>query len=552
MDTEPDYYEILEVHPKASPEVIARAYRTLAARYHPDARPREEKAQAEERMKLLNQAYQVLSNPARRAEYDQRYRRRLASDSPTTPPPPRPPETIPRTPPAAPSHYAYCAYHPSTPRAAFCHECGKPICAACIGFSRRQPVCAQCAPSSLRQELRGRVAKVTALARDVSWPLAVAACLACWAGALGGGALLFPILLVVSPNSPRAILVMALFLGFLISTAIALSLVGAFERRGRTWPGTCLLVLASLAATGIGMHWWLADHAYPGCKALSVGENWKAFCELSVAGATRGALRDPSLRRCYALAALRLADEECRKQSKRQLPLSRIAVRYAEDIMSFVPLEASRPRPSGESPSGAPFPAVPVSAAEIKMQLVEAFSRALSRRDALTRRKEWDRAMQLLGVPRPEMQSVAQASPPQTKEHLPPGRETSASVSPVSEPSKSLDTAQKYAEAVCWCEMADALRARLACLARGEIKLWDTVKELASAAGEGEPLGELFELPDQLVRKVGGPEPGLYEVHAKQMISELLKDIPPERWLRCSRNVQRMVDEVRNAQGAPG
>ena len=63
----PDYYAILQVHPKAEREVIAAAYRRLAARYHPDVNA---SPGAAERMKQLNEAYEVLSNPARRAAYD--------------------------------------------------------------------------------------------------------------------------------------------------------------------------------------------------------------------------------------------------------------------------------------------------------------------------------------------------------------------------------------------------------------------------------------------------------------------------------------------------
>jgi len=63
-----DYYELLQVDPRASDEVIHKAYRVLAARYHPDAAGRGD----ESRMRLLNEAYYVLSDPARRAQYDRR------------------------------------------------------------------------------------------------------------------------------------------------------------------------------------------------------------------------------------------------------------------------------------------------------------------------------------------------------------------------------------------------------------------------------------------------------------------------------------------------
>ncbi len=62
-----DYYEILQVSPNAEPEVIAVAYKRLARKYHPDA---DASPDATERMRKLNEAYEVLSDPAKRAEYD--------------------------------------------------------------------------------------------------------------------------------------------------------------------------------------------------------------------------------------------------------------------------------------------------------------------------------------------------------------------------------------------------------------------------------------------------------------------------------------------------
>ncbi len=65
-----DYYEILNVPRDASLEEIKQAYRRLAREYHPDVR--RDDPQAEERFKEINEAYQTLSDPQRRAEYDRR------------------------------------------------------------------------------------------------------------------------------------------------------------------------------------------------------------------------------------------------------------------------------------------------------------------------------------------------------------------------------------------------------------------------------------------------------------------------------------------------
>ncbi len=66
----PDYYEILEVHYKASPEVIEKAYKALAAKYHPDKQPPHQRAWAEAKMKQINEAYSHLRDPKKRREYD--------------------------------------------------------------------------------------------------------------------------------------------------------------------------------------------------------------------------------------------------------------------------------------------------------------------------------------------------------------------------------------------------------------------------------------------------------------------------------------------------
>lgn len=64
-----NYYEILEVNENASIEVIDKAYRVLAKKYHPDVYQGDKK-EAEAKMKQLNEAYDVLSDENKRSNYD--------------------------------------------------------------------------------------------------------------------------------------------------------------------------------------------------------------------------------------------------------------------------------------------------------------------------------------------------------------------------------------------------------------------------------------------------------------------------------------------------
>ncbi|MBR3163156.1 MAG: J domain-containing protein [Clostridia bacterium] len=63
------YYDWLEVSKKASPEVIEKAYKALIIKYHPDLQ-QENKQNSEEIIKKINEAYSVLSDSSKRAQYD--------------------------------------------------------------------------------------------------------------------------------------------------------------------------------------------------------------------------------------------------------------------------------------------------------------------------------------------------------------------------------------------------------------------------------------------------------------------------------------------------
>lgn len=67
---EKNYYEILEVDVKASKEIIDKAFKVLAKKYHPDTQSEDKKEWAEEKFKEINEAYEILSNDESRKNYD--------------------------------------------------------------------------------------------------------------------------------------------------------------------------------------------------------------------------------------------------------------------------------------------------------------------------------------------------------------------------------------------------------------------------------------------------------------------------------------------------
>ena len=80
----PDPYKVLQVDPEAEDEVIEAAYRRLARKYHPDVSPDPE---SQERMVRINQAWELLRDPQRRAAVD---RARSRAARPTDAADPRP------------------------------------------------------------------------------------------------------------------------------------------------------------------------------------------------------------------------------------------------------------------------------------------------------------------------------------------------------------------------------------------------------------------------------------------------------------------------------
>ena len=65
-----DYYELLEVNKNASEDTIKKVFRFLIKKNHPDLFEGEEKAEAEEKVKLLNEAYAILIDKEKREQYN--------------------------------------------------------------------------------------------------------------------------------------------------------------------------------------------------------------------------------------------------------------------------------------------------------------------------------------------------------------------------------------------------------------------------------------------------------------------------------------------------
>lgn len=110
-----DYYQILGLKPDAKPQSIKKAYRRLALKFHPDRNT--DKTTAEEKFKIILEAYQTLSDEGNRQLYDLEYESRSPSNRQTQPegpeikvPRPRPrhrPEQRPAHDSTAPAEYSW-------------------------------------------------------------------------------------------------------------------------------------------------------------------------------------------------------------------------------------------------------------------------------------------------------------------------------------------------------------------------------------------------------------------------------------------------------------
>lgn len=269
-----DYYEILEVSPRASPEVIQRAHRVLAMKYHPDRQPAEKRAWAEQMMRRLNEAYRVVSDPAARAAYDAGRAVSVGQATVGVAEPRAPAIEVP----------VVCAFHPTRAATSVCMSCARPLCPECATLQGGSVVCVDCAAAPVEEKARVRRPKPSYLAERRGTAGALATIL--WIGSIVlCGALAGIVFLAPALGGPVGMggaigigAIVGAIGGALFSLALAL-----------TVPLRVRYAAAVGGAVGIGLCVATLWHAgEKGTAQLKEGERAQAAFWLSVAESVRG------------------------------------------------------------------------------------------------------------------------------------------------------------------------------------------------------------------------------------------------------------------------
>jgi DnaJ domain len=200
---------VLQVDPSAEQEVIEAAYRRLVRKYHPDVNASPE---AEAKMKELIEAYSIVRDPARRAEFDRRRapwtRFRARWPRQWRPPGPARPTA------SRPLHGGEeawrdrppCSRHAGRPAVGTCHVCRDALCGTCAALV--QP--AGCAPCVWRRARRVQLRAI---------------------GAIVGFVAAFALVLAMAVATVRAPLVESLLAAYLVSaTGLGITVMA-----GRMW-----------------------------------------------------------------------------------------------------------------------------------------------------------------------------------------------------------------------------------------------------------------------------------------------------------------------------
>jgi len=224
-----DHYKVLQVDPSAEQEVIEVAYRRLARKYHPDVNRAQDAA---ERMRELGIAYDILKDPARRAEYDRQRVTGRWSWPIRRKPEPRPVRKVRAESPRRWEDHPACWQHETLPAVDVCSVCGASLCRWCAMPFRP----AGCAPCVVR--MARRIQRRTALGAAI---FAVA---------------FLTVLIPIVPVGPR--LEGALLVSYLVAaTALGIAVVaGGMWRSGwRDEPRDPGLGVAFLVWVGLLIGW---------------------------------------------------------------------------------------------------------------------------------------------------------------------------------------------------------------------------------------------------------------------------------------------------------
>ena len=237
------HYDVLEVSESASTEQIHDAYRRLAKEYHPDGLPDNRsklKTDAEERMKQLNEAWEVLQDASKREQYDASLK---TSSQPAND------MEAPRDSTATPRQADHAPRPPSLPNPMqYCSECGQPWPPEELAHFGDRLICSNC-KIAYEQKLREGVASAGTLIYAGFWIRFVAVLL--------DGVILFVASLVVQLPFARMLqsrrtdlMLMGLGAVYLIQIAIAATYEAVFVNRFGATPGKMALDLKVVRPDG--------------------------------------------------------------------------------------------------------------------------------------------------------------------------------------------------------------------------------------------------------------------------------------------------------------
>ena len=330
MPDRTDYYRVLEVTTNASQRGIREAYRRLARIYHPDMYPaQQQKAWAEQQMKLLNEAYGVLGDPQKRSGYDQQ----TSAEAKARGGPDGAAAHVPHHASAAAKRtLGFCEWHAERSAVALCGRCGRAVCSRC-GRSRGGSIaCPECfaadfSPTDKQRSVASRLAsRRWTFERDLFALTGHFVGLAsCAALTLRLGYLPLFRHFPACPHSAAACLLAGAALGF--SAALWLETRPDPAQNDRAVVRyELLLVLAAVLTVCV---WLLPNHLIQGRDALNQGSYSRAIDEYAIASLLPWVGSSDDCRAGFCRAALRQADQAAGAGAQEATDYSQLALRLA-------------------------------------------------------------------------------------------------------------------------------------------------------------------------------------------------------------------------------